>query len=57
MKNLVAHTASKSRQPNHIISSGGIINSKLAGVTASVAQDSSLSKNLIIIIETFLHRT
>ena len=33
MKQLVNSSVSKSRQPNHIISSGGIISTKLASAT------------------------
>ena len=44
MKQLVNSTMSKSRQPNHIISYGGTISTKLASATV---QDASINSRLI----------
>lgn len=41
MKQLVNSTVSKSRQPNHIISCGGILSTKLASATVQDAQMNS----------------
>jgi hypothetical protein len=46
MKQLVNSTTSKSRQPNHIISCGGIISTKLASATV---QDASLNSKQYLI--------